>query len=74
MQSAAIGTFSTTTTGNRLTLAVKNNEMLRTRICCHSTNQRTDAVAMNVLDPFEVADIEVYAFYDLREAAQRGES
>lgn len=32
----------------------------------HLTNQRTDAVAMNVLDPFEVAYIEVWPL-----AAQR---
>ena len=35
-------------------------EMLRTRIRRHLTNQRTDAVAMNVLDPFEVAEIEIW--------------
>ena len=35
-------------------------EMLRSRIARHLTNQRTDAVAMNVLDPFEVAEIEVW--------------
>jgi hypothetical protein len=51
----------------------QTNEMLRTRIRRHLTNQRTDAVAMNVLDPFEVADIEVYAFYDL-ERPLKGES
>lgn len=43
----------------------QTNEMLRTRIRRHLTNQRTDAVAMNVLDPFEVADVEVYPFYEL---------
>ena len=32
-------------------------ESLRQRIGRHLTNQRTDAVAMNVLDPFEVAEI-----------------
>jgi hypothetical protein len=37
----------------------QTNEMLRSRISRHLTNQRTDAVAMNVLDPFEVAEIEV---------------
>ena len=31
----------------------------------HLTNQRTDAVAMNVLDPFEVAYIEVWSLDDL---------
>ncbi|MDQ6601967.1 MAG: GIY-YIG nuclease family protein [Chloroflexota bacterium] len=42
-------------------------ERLRVRIRRHLTNQRTDAVAMNVLDPFEVADVEVYPFYDLEQ-------
>jgi hypothetical protein len=40
-------------------------EKLRSRIRRHLTNQRTDAVAMNVLDPFEVADIEMWPFYVL---------
>ncbi len=40
-------------------------EQLRVRIRRHLTNQRTDAVAMNVLDPFEVADIEVWPFWEL---------
>jgi hypothetical protein len=35
-------------------------ERLRTRIGRHLTNQRTDAVAMSVLDPFEVFEIEVW--------------
>jgi len=38
----------------------QTNEMLRTRIRRHLTNQRTDAVAMSVLDPFEVHEIEVW--------------
>lgn len=38
----------------------QTNEMLRTRIRRHLTNQRTDAVAMSVLDPFEVYKIEVW--------------
>lgn len=38
----------------------QTNERLRTRIRRHLTNQRTDAVAMSVLDPFEVAEIEVW--------------
>lgn len=38
----------------------QTNEKLRTRIRRHLTNQRTDAVAMSVLDPFEVHDIEVW--------------
>lgn len=38
----------------------QTNEMLRTRVRRHLTNQRTDAVAMSVLDPFEVFEIEVW--------------
>ncbi|MFZ1830479.1 MAG: GIY-YIG nuclease family protein [Candidatus Competibacteraceae bacterium] len=38
----------------------QTNELLRTRIRRHLTNQRTDAVAMSVLDPFEVYEIEVW--------------
>ncbi|KQR76949.1 excinuclease ABC subunit C [Burkholderia sp. Leaf177] len=38
----------------------QTNEALRTRIRRHLTNQRTDAVAMSVLDPFEVFEIEVW--------------
>jgi hypothetical protein len=38
----------------------QTNEMLRVRIRRHLTNRRTDAVAMNVLDPFEVCHIEVW--------------
>ena len=38
----------------------QTHESLRTRIRRHLTNQRTDAVAMNVLDPFEVYKIVVY--------------
>ncbi len=40
--------------------------MLRSRISRHLTNQRTDAVAMNVLDPFEVAEIEVWPIWELQ--------
>lgn len=52
----------------------QTNEMLRTRIRRHLTNQRTDAVAMSVLDPFEVYEIEVFPlpqFQDIRNAADR---
>jgi hypothetical protein len=38
----------------------QTKEMLSSRISRHLTNQRTDAVAMNVLDPFEVAFVEVW--------------
>ncbi len=51
----------------------QTKEQLRTRMRRHLTNQRTDAVAMNVLDPFEVSDVEVYPFYELEEPRE-GES
>jgi hypothetical protein len=38
----------------------QTNERLRTRIRRHLTNQRTDAVAMSVLHPFEVFEIEIW--------------
>jgi len=41
-------------------------EQLRVRIRRHLTNQRTDAVAMNVLDPFEVAEIEMWPLWELQ--------
>jgi hypothetical protein len=43
----------------------QTSERLRTRIRRHLTNQRTDAVAMNVLDPFEVLEIEMWPLHDL---------
>jgi len=43
----------------------QTNEQLRTRIRRHLTNQRTDAVAMRVLDIFEVAEIELWPLWDL---------
>lgn len=43
----------------------QTRESLRTRIRRHLTNQRTDAVAMSVLDPFEVAEIEMWPFWEL---------
>ncbi len=39
----------------------QTEEKLSGKVSRHLTNQRTDAVAMNVLDPFEVAYIEVCA-------------
>ena len=42
-------------------------ESLRVRIRRHLTNQRTDAVAMNVLDPFEVSEITMWPFWNLHE-------
>ncbi len=49
----------------------QTNEMLRTRIRRHLTNQRTDAVAMSVLDPFEVFEIEAWPMADLQDADGR---
>ena len=46
----------------------QTNEMLRTRIRRHLTNRRTDAVAMNVLDPFEVCYIEVWPLSEFQDA------
>lgn len=43
----------------------QTHEKLRVRIRRHLTNQRTDAVAMNVLDPFEVLDIEMWPLWSL---------
>lgn len=44
----------------------QTNEQLRTRIRRHLTNQRTDAVAMRVLDIFEVAEVEVFPIWELQ--------
>lgn len=52
----------------------QTTEQLRVRIRRHLTNQRTDAVAMNVLDPFEVADIEMWPFWDLDDAWQQADN
>ena len=45
----------------------KTREGLRARIRRHLTNQRTDAVAMHVLDPFEVAAVRMWPFWDLED-------
>ncbi len=44
----------------------QTNERVRVRIRRHLTNQRTDAVAMSVLDPFEVFEIEVWPLPNLQ--------
>lgn len=43
----------------------QTSEKVSSRVSRHLTNQRTDAVAMNVLDPFEVAFVEVWTLDDL---------
>ena len=50
----------------------QTSERLRVRIKRHLTNQRTDAVAMNVLDPFEVAEIEMWSFWGLEGSLVKG--
>lgn len=49
----------------------QTNERLRTRIRRHLTNQRTDAVAMSVLDPFEVFEIEVWPLPELQDVPRQ---
>lgn len=48
----------------------QTRERLRVRIRRHLTNKRTDAVAMNVLDPMEVAEIEVWPLWELEGEAE----
>jgi hypothetical protein len=43
----------------------QTNEQLRVRVQRHLTNQRSDAVAMRVLDVFEVAEVEVWPVWSL---------
>jgi hypothetical protein len=49
----------------------QTNEKISGRISRHLTNQRTDAVAMNVLDPFEVFEIEAYPLPDFQHITRR---
>ncbi|PYC66589.1 excinuclease ABC subunit C [Micromonospora arborensis] len=42
----------------------QTNEKLRTRIRRHLTNQRTDAVAMRILDVFEVAEMRLWPLWE----------
>lgn len=51
----------------------QTNEKLRTRIRRHLTNQRTDAVAMSVLDPFEVYEIEVWPLPEFQKKLSKKE-
>ncbi len=46
-------------------------EMVSSRIGRHMTNQRTDAVAMSVLDPFEVYEIEVWPLPEFQEVTKK---
>ena len=49
----------------------QTNEQLRVRIGRHLTNQRTDAVAMRVLDIFEVAEMRLWPLWDLEATPSR---
>ena len=49
----------------------QTSEKVSTRIRRHLTNQRTDAVAMSVLDPFEVGEIEVWPLVNFQDIAGR---
>lgn len=48
----------------------QTNEKLRVRVRRHLTNQRTDAVAMRVLDIFEVAEVEMWPLWDLESTSK----
>jgi hypothetical protein len=48
----------------------QTKEKISTRIRRHLTNQRTDAVAMSVLDPFEVYEIEVWPLPEFQNTAK----
>jgi len=52
----------------------QSKEKLSGRIRRHLTNRRTDAVAMSVLDPFEVYSIEVWPLPDLQKQLGRNAS
>ena len=45
----------------------QTNEQLRVRVRRHLTNQRTDAVAMRILDVFEVAALELWPLWELQD-------
>src|SRR5690606_21038791 len=47
----------------------QTNEQLRVRVRRHLTNQRTDAVAMRVLDVMEVAEVELWPLWHLQATA-----
>jgi hypothetical protein len=49
----------------------QTNEQLRTRVRRHLTNQRTDAVAMRILDVFEVAEMELWPLWDFEDVTKR---
>jgi hypothetical protein len=52
----------------------QTNEQLRVRVQRHLTNQRTDAVAMRILDVFEVAELEMWPLWDLEGTRPRDDT
>ena len=49
----------------------QTNENLRTRLNRHLTNQRSDAVAMRILDVFEVAEVEMWPLWELEQTSRK---
>lgn len=49
----------------------QTKESLSTRVRRHLTNQRTDAVAMRILDTFEVAEVAFWPLWELEDAPTR---
>jgi hypothetical protein len=51
----------------------QTNEQLRVRVKRHLTNQRTDAVAMRILDVFEVAELELWPLWEFQGLTKKSE-
>jgi hypothetical protein len=51
----------------------QTKESLATRLNRHLTNQRTDAVAMRILDIFEVAELQVWPLWELQDTPKKSE-
>ena len=49
----------------------QTNERLRVRVRRHLTNQRTDAVAMRILDVFEVAELELWPLWNFENVTRQ---
>lgn len=52
----------------------QTNEQLRVRVQRHLTNQRTDAVAMRILDIFEVAELELWPLWELEDTTPKDDT
>jgi hypothetical protein len=61
--SAPYGVYAFYDFDGRAMYVGKTSEGVSVRVRRHLTNQRTDAVAMSVLDPLEVAEVEVWPFW-----------